>query len=51
MHREAMPVSGVSPQSREEAAKITIPSSTIRRWPNMSPSRPAKAMKAAVEIR
>jgi hypothetical protein len=47
-HGSATEVSGVSPQTVEAPANSTIPIATIRLWPMMSPSRPPRAMNAAV---
>ena len=42
---------GVAPQSAEATAKTMTPSTTIRRWPAMSASRPPNANSAESDSR
>ena len=47
----AMSVVGVKPQSADAVAKVITPTTTIRRWPAMSASRPPKANSADSDSR
>ena len=44
-----LPLSGTRPHISEAPANKMTPETTIRLWPRMSPSRPPRATKAAVE--
>ena len=51
IHPSATPPVGVSPHAAEDRAKMTTPSTTMRRWPIVSARRPPKANSAARDSR